>query len=119
MSDRRVRTVRGGKQFLTLLLCTVLLTFQSNELGAQVAPRTVEILGRVSHAGDTTVPIVAAEIEILATGLRTATDAQGRFRFSGVMPGEYDIRARRLGHTSVTRRLIVRENRSNFVEITL
>lgn len=59
------------------------------ELAEDGATGNGAIVGRVVDAADQ--PVVGALLELSGADLRTATDADGNFAFSGVAPGLYDL----------------------------
>ncbi len=65
------------------------------------------ISGRVHVAGDTTRPVVDVELALLP-GLRTTrSDSSGAFSFVSVSPGDYTLRARRVGFEVTTQEVSV------------
>jgi hypothetical protein len=53
--------------------------------------------GRVTEFGDT-IGVPGAQVELVETGTLRWADQRGEFRFFGVLPGSYQLRARRLGY---------------------
>jgi hypothetical protein len=51
--------------------------------------------------------VVGAELELAAIGMREYAGTGGRFRFPAVPPGAYELRVRRLGYQSTTRRVVL------------
>jgi hypothetical protein len=74
---------------------------------AQAQSATAELSGRVTQAGDSTITVGGASIELTGTGRRTYADRDGRFTLGQVPAGDYELRARRLGYQPVTRRITV------------
>ncbi len=74
----------------------------------RLEPDTVSLISTTiggvarSKRGDR-VPQAGLEVEIADTGLYTRTDALGRFRFSGLVPGSYTLIARPSGGKAVTK----------------
>jgi hypothetical protein len=68
--------------------------------------------GRVTQAGDTTIGIVGAHVEIVGTSLRRYANGDGRFSFADMQPGSYELRIRRLGYESASLRVALEEGRS-------
>lgn len=66
-------------------------------LPVSLAAQTATISGRLLDA-ESRAPINAATITLVATGVRTATDADGHFRFDGVAPGRQVLRIRHLAY---------------------
>lgn len=60
----------------------------------KVSARMNVIGGTVRSSSANGVSLAGIEIAIRETGLYTKTDAQGRFRFSGLLPAEYTLIAR-------------------------
>jgi hypothetical protein len=69
--------------------------------------RTGEVRGRIFEATDSSRAVVSAAIELAGTAIRGRSDVSGRFFLPEVLPGEYELRVRRLGFKSVTRRVTV------------
>lgn len=68
------------------------------------------ISGRVHVSGDTTRPVIDAELTLLP-GLRTVrSDSAGAFRFTDVHPGSYTLRVRRVGFEVFTQEVSVSAN---------
>jgi hypothetical protein len=87
---------------------------------AAQAPRLSGILsGRVTQAGDTTIGVGGADVEIVGTGLRKYADGEGRFRFADIAPGTYEFRVRSLGYQATVLRLVVEEAHSPVRNIEL
>lgn len=75
--------------------------------GAQVPTTTAELVGRVTQAGDTSIAIGGASVELTGTGRRTYADREGYFTLGPVPAGDYDMRVRRLGYQPLTRHLVL------------
>ena len=56
---------------------------------------TSSIGGTISDSGGA--PVVGADVRLLAAGLRTVTDSQGRFEFRSLAAGSYIVRTRARG----------------------
>lgn len=78
-----------SKEFIVSLLTT------------QASETIIEIGGTVRDA-QTQVPIEAVDLTLVELGLRSQSDRDGRFRFSGVVAGSYSVRAVRQGFSTVT-----------------
>ena len=76
-------------------------------VGAQVPATTAELAGRVTQAGDTSIAIGGASVELTGTGRRTYADREGYFTLGPVPAGDYDMRVRRLGYQPLTRHLVL------------
>jgi hypothetical protein len=66
------------------------------------AQALVEIGGTVRDS-QTHAPLEATELMLVELGLRTQSDLDGRFTFSGVVAGSYSVRAVKQGFSTVTR----------------
>ncbi|MEM9664697.1 MAG: TonB-dependent receptor, partial [Bacteroidota bacterium] len=67
--------------------------------GQAPTPPTLTMQGRVVDAA-TGLVLPLAHVRLVATGQATVTDGQGRFSFTGLAPGAYEIEARYLGYTT-------------------
>jgi len=63
------------------------------------------LAGRVAQAGDTSITVGGASLELTGTGRRIYADRDGRFTFGNVPAGDYDLRVRRLGYQPLTRHI--------------
>jgi iron complex outermembrane receptor protein len=63
-----------------------------------------QLRGRVTEAG-TSAPLPEAEVLVTSRGLRTTTDADGRFHLAGLEPGAAEVTVRRLGFAPAQRRV--------------
>lgn len=79
---------------------------------AQAATGSSVLSGRVTRAGDTTIAVAGADIEIVGIALRGYANGEGRFRFADILPGTYDLRVRRLGYEPTTLRVVLQGGRS-------
>ena len=84
----------------------------SSPARAQTPGGTTVLSGRVTQAGDTTIAVGGADVEILGTALRGYANGEGRFRFPDMLPGTYELRVRRLGYEPVTLRVALEDGRS-------
>jgi hypothetical protein len=82
-------------------------------------PSGVVLSGRVSQAGDTTVSVGGAEVEIVGTGIRRYANGEGRFVVADILPGSYELRVRRIGYESASLRVVLEEGRSSQQNIEL
>lgn len=94
--------MRAGKH---LLIVAAALVTAAPPLHTQAEPRTGDLRGRVVERADSAVGVVTAEVEL--AGIVTRSDQSGHFSFREVPAGEHELRVRRLGFHSVTRRVIV------------
>jgi Fe(3+) dicitrate transport protein len=63
------------------------------------------ILRGVVREAETGAPLIDAQIRVVGTGLRTGTDAQGRFRLALPAGGPFEVQASRIGY-GVDRRTV-------------
>jgi len=90
-----------------------------DELTLQFEEEGLVIKGKISKVGDGDSPVVDAEVRVypgvLNGGLfvpQTAhTDSQGEYQVTGIGPGNYSIEVRHKDHSTVVRRMAVRESR--------
>jgi vitamin B12 transporter len=82
------------------------------------AQRPGELAGRVTDAA-TGAPVELAAVEISELGLRAWTDASGRFRFRGLEPGPYRVRATRTGYAAGAGFAEVRNGEEAWISIGL
>lgn len=76
---------------------TVMAALLWSWAGEDVSAQSTSLSGRVYVSGDTSRPVVGAELALLP-GFRTVrSDSGGKFRFTAVESGSYTIRARRVG----------------------
>jgi hypothetical protein len=68
--------------------------------------------GRVTQAGDTTIGVGGADVEIVGTALRRYANGEGRFRFADVKPGSYELRVRMVGYEPAMLRVVLEDGRS-------
>ncbi len=86
--------------------------------GAADAQPTGTVAGTVTDAA-TAHPLAGAEVEIAALDMRVLTRAGGRFTLAGVPAGTHEIRARMLGHATVSRSVAVGAGDTAFVELRM
>jgi hypothetical protein len=94
---------------LALMAAMLVAPIRSN---AQALSGSSVLSGRVTQAGDTTIAVGGAEIEIVGTALRGYANAEGRFRFADMLPGTYELRVRRLGYEPASLRVVLEGGRS-------
>jgi hypothetical protein len=82
-------------------------------------PSGVVLSGRVSQAGDTTVSVGGAEVEIVGTGIHRYANGEGRFVVADILPGSYELRVRRIGYESASLRVVLAEGHSSQQNIEL
>jgi hypothetical protein len=73
---------------------------------AQVETGRATIIGRVNIAGDT-MPMAGAEVVVEGSRERATTDVHGGFKFTGIYPGRYEVRVRRLGYEQLVKMVTV------------
>ncbi len=78
-------------------LLAAALLFALQPVAALRAQQNTSVLVGTVVAGETGEPVQEGIVEVLELGLRTQTDALGRFRLEGLSPGRVQIRLRRLG----------------------
>jgi hypothetical protein len=84
--------------------------------GAVPTETAATLEGRLLDA-ETEAPIPAAEVRLGEGGLRTVTDASGRFRFTGVESGEVAFQVHRLGYDWESERIAVPPGARMVVEL--
>ncbi|HVH11994.1 MAG TPA: TonB-dependent receptor, partial [Longimicrobium sp.] len=82
------------------------------------AQRPGELAGRVAEAR-TDAPVEMAAVELPELGMRTWTDAAGRFRFRGLEPGRYRVQVTRTGYAAGTALAEVRNGEEAWIAIPL
>jgi TonB-linked SusC/RagA family outer membrane protein len=65
------------------------------------------------------VPLVEAQVTILSANRGARSDDKGAFRIAAVSPGTYQVRAQRIGYTSVTQSVTVAAGQTARVDFTL
>jgi TonB-linked SusC/RagA family outer membrane protein len=76
------------------------------------------ITGTVRDAA-TSAPLARVTVSVLGTGLGAETDDSGRYALSGVPPGTYRLRARRLGHTPGDTTVVVQDGQQTVMGFQL
>jgi hypothetical protein len=94
--------------FLALSVAMLTASMQSF---AQATSGSSVLSGRVTQAGDTTIAVGGADIEIVGTALRGYANGEGRFRFADMLAGTYELRVRRLGYEPATLRVVLQDGR--------
>ena len=79
---------------------------------AQTSSGSVVLSGRVTQAGDTSIAVGGAEVEIVGTALSQGANGDGRFRFVDMLPGKYELRVRRIGYEPATLRVVLQNGKS-------
>jgi len=82
------------------------------EAAAQLSSGRSVLTGRVTQAGDTTIALGGADVEIVGTGLRWRANSEGRFNFFDMRPGTYELRVRRIGYQPTSVRVVLEGGRS-------
>jgi hypothetical protein len=102
---------RGGGPVRARLVGALLALFSAQDvLVAQGSPATGSLAtgslaGRIIQAGDSTIAAVGANVEIVGTPLRRTAGTTGRFLFTEVSPGSYELRVQAVGYQPVTLRV--------------
>jgi len=87
---------------LLALIGGLTVTIVARDAGAQIEQGRAVIAGRITVAGDTTA-VSDAEVFIVGSRERQTTNSRGEFRFTGIYPGRYEVRARRLGYEQLVK----------------
>src|SRR5262245_38277092 len=74
------------------------------------------VSGTVTEKGS---PLAEIDVRIEGTDLKTRTDAQGKFAIVGVPPGEYTVRATRVGYLAGSKKVTVTAGGSVVADITM
>jgi TonB-dependent receptor len=77
------------------------------------------IISGVVESGDQSTSFQGATVQIVGTERRTSTDRNGRFRFTGVAPGDYELLVRFVGSSPQTVSATVRADQTTAVEVLL
>ena len=64
-------------------------------------------------------PVIAATLRVEGTQLGAVTDAEGRYRISGIRPGSQTITVRRIGYQLATKAVTVQDGASETVDFVL
>ena len=75
------------------------------------------IVGQVTGIGGEAV--TAASVHVVGTGIGTITNQDGRFRLERVPAGEHQVRAERIGYTTVTQTVTVSGDGTVMLDFTL
>lgn len=86
----------GGLRAVLAFALLALLTLAAAPLSAQAG----RVAGRVVNPQGE--PVVAAQVSVQGTALRTSTDVQGRYTLAGVPAGTHTVVASALGYSSKT-----------------
>ncbi len=86
---------------MTRTAAVALLFLFAGRLAAQGDQARATISGQV--VGPDTVPLGDVSVDIVGSRERKSTGADGRFRFTGIYPGRYEILFRHLGYEQLTR----------------
>jgi len=76
------------------------------------------IEGTVTVA-ETNAPLSDATVSLVGTSRGARTDATGKFRIPGLSAGSYQVRAQRIGYTSLTKAVAVTAGQTTTVEFVL
>jgi TonB-linked SusC/RagA family outer membrane protein len=106
----RGRVTRGGALAGALMLAVLC----AMPLGAQTGTLT----GRITDAG-TEQPLAAAQVFLAGSPQGAVTDADGRYTIADVRPGLVEVRVRRIGYQSASRRVTVVAGQTVTVDFAL
>jgi len=81
-------------------------------LQAQVDPGRAVITGTIRANADSA-PLKGVDVYIVGSQERTRTDGKGRFRFTGIYPGRYEVRARMVGYEQLVKLVTVAGGETN------
>ena len=82
------------------------------------AQEQAELTGTV-RAADTQGPLPGANVAVVGTDVGTSTDANGRFRITGLGSGRYDVRVSFVGYQPQTRAVTLRPGDATTLTVTL
>jgi len=82
------------------------------------AQATGAIEGTVTVA-ETNAPLSDATVSLIGTSRGARTDAAGKFRIPGLTAGSYQVRAQRIGYTSLTKAVTVTAGQTTTAEFVL
>src|SRR5204863_1242212 len=85
-----------------LVIAAALLMGVSRPAMGQLEVPRATIGGHVRLTSDTT-PVVGAEVFVVGSQLYAKTDDHGSFRFSGIVPGRYEVRVRKIGYEQLVK----------------
>jgi TonB-linked SusC/RagA family outer membrane protein len=87
------------------------LTFEPNTSAVvgDALERLGTITGRVTETG-TGVPVVAAQVQVVGTQISVPTDAEGRYRMTGVPAGQRTVTVKRIGYSDASQQVTVTDN---------
>lgn len=105
LSDRTWSRASAPIALMTLLLARV-------PVAAQVPTSGAVISGRVTQVGDSSIALAGVDIEIVGTGMHRFTNSAGRFAYTDVPAGDYEIRVRLVGYRPAILHLEVVAGRS-------
>ena len=105
----------GAGTRASLSLLVILALAARGEARAQSG----ELRGRVFEALDSSRAVVSAELELVGTAIRGRSDGSGRFFLQDVPAGEYELRVRRLGFKSASRRVRVDTGATAIADVTM
>jgi len=104
MTPSRSASVRCRRRWLLASAVLALLPVPAASLFAQETPGgpSPVLYGQVVDARSRE-PIASAEVQIASLQRTVLTDTRGRFLFSDVEPGSYEVAVQRIGYQSVTK----------------
>jgi iron complex outermembrane receptor protein len=99
-------------KYIFLLIFIAIISIPSvaqSELGS--------ISGRILNVEK--IPVAGASLTFQNTGIGTTTDADGRFRMSGITPGSYILTVSNVGYTARTETLKITKGKNEFLDLEL
>lgn len=105
------RSIRSNTVFLAFLLGGMVPNW------AVARQATVAVTGSVTDTFATSLPLADVLVHVVGTELTSRTDARGRFRLAGLVPGEYTLELNRFGYRSRTLRVTVSEGERGDIDV--
>ena len=102
--------------FRLTCLTAIALTFGA---GRVAAAQTAMLVGTVHVFGDSVRRLRDTEVVLDPPGRTSRTDSLGSFRFTGVAPGEYQLRVRSLGFDAASLTIVVADNHEVAVNVAM
>jgi len=111
--SNRASACHGMAQLQSAVLMALLLGYAR----FATAQGTGAIVGTVT--AETGIALSGADVGVVGTKLSAVTDERGGFRLTGVAPGTFEIRARRLGFRPESTRIDVHDGGTSSVDLKL
>lgn len=102
-------------RLVAMLTMGVLVLSAPDSASAQ----SVHLSGRIHVAGDTARPLSDVEVTLLPGQRSVRSDSAGAFRFTGVAPGVYTLRARRVGYEVFSRDVTLTAHQDSSPDLVL